>query len=172
MATDYSLGELAKSVQDWCNAHGVLPANGQVAEAITERTIRYYRALDLLDPPAGPPGRSFSEKHRLQLLAIRLFQAQGLPLRKIRDAVRAKSEEELRALVRPEMRTRAPELPIPAPSGEAAPNVHHWIVATIDDDLLLVSRRGRPLSSQMIAKVRQALNQDFTPTEPPAPQNP
>ena len=47
--TEYSLEELAQNVQGWCKTHGIQPANGQVADDVTERTIRYYRSLGLLD---------------------------------------------------------------------------------------------------------------------------
>lgn len=177
MAAEYSLGDLARSVQDWCTAHGVTPANGQVAEAISERTIRYYRVMDLVDAPSGPHGRAFTEKHRLQLIAVRLFQAQGLPLRKIREAVRGKSDAELRALVSPALRDRAPELRVLESSGGAPPSTHgeQWIVAPLDEDFLLVSRRGRPLSPELLARVRRALAADpsadgvLPPSEPKSP---
>ena len=162
MAAEYSLGDLAKAVQDWCTTHGVTPANGQVAEAISERTIRYYRVMDLVDAPSGPHGRAFTEKHRLQLIAVRLFQAQGLPLRKIRDAVRGKSEAELRALVSPDLRDRTPELKASVASrgDPASTETEQWIVAALDEDFLLVSRRGRPLSPELLARVRRALASD------------
>ena len=82
-------------MQDWCAVHKVFPANGQAAEDITERNIRYYRTLGLLDPPIGNYAKTFSDKHKLQLIAIRLYQAQGLPLRKIRDELYGKSVEDL-----------------------------------------------------------------------------
>src|ERR1700724_2280941 len=98
MTSEYSLEELAAEVQAWAERHQVHPANGQSAEELTERTIRYYRTLGLLDPPQGSYAKTFSEKHRLQLIAIRLYQSQGLPLRKIRDELYGKSLEDLRAL--------------------------------------------------------------------------
>src|SRR5258708_2702175 len=100
MSSEFTLEELARAVQSWCEEHHVFPANGQAAEEITERTIRYYRTLGLLDPPFGNYARTFSEKHRLQLIAIRLYQAQGLPLRKIRDELYGQSLEDLASLVK------------------------------------------------------------------------
>src|SRR5215467_13011789 len=94
----FTLEELARAVQEWCEEHHIVPANGQAAGAISERNIRYYRTLGLLDAPIGNYAKTFSEKHRLQLIAIRLFQAQGLPLRKIRDELYGKSLEDLAAL--------------------------------------------------------------------------
>jgi len=85
MSGEFSLEELAAAVREWSEQYQVFPANGQAAEEISERTIRYYRTLGLLDAPLGNYAKTFSEKHRLQLIAIRLYQSQGLPLRKIRD---------------------------------------------------------------------------------------
>lgn len=82
------------------NPAGIQPANGQVAEALSERSIRYYRTLGLLDAAPGAYLRAFSEKHRLQLLAIRVYQAQGFPLRRIHEHLYGKSEAELREFVR------------------------------------------------------------------------
>ena len=95
MSSEFTLEELARAVQEWCEEHRIIPANGQAAEEITERNIRYYRTLGLLDPPMGNYTKTFGNKHRLQLIAIRLYQAQGLPLRKIRDELYGKSLEDL-----------------------------------------------------------------------------
>ena len=92
---EYSVEELAEAVQAWCEKHGISPANGQASEAITERTIRYYRTLGLLDAPLGHYTKTFADKHRLQLIAIRVYQAQGIPLRKIREELYGKSLEDL-----------------------------------------------------------------------------
>src|SRR5512136_2969870 len=100
MSSEFTLEELARAVQDWCERHHVFPANGQAAEQISERNIRYYRTLGLLDPPIGNYTKTFTDKHRLQLIAIRVYQAQGLPLRKIRDELYGKSLEDLIALGR------------------------------------------------------------------------
>src|SRR5690349_20950219 len=98
MNDEFTLEELARSVRVWSEQHNVFPANGQAAEDITERNIRYYRTIGLLDPPIGNYVKTFSNKHRLQLIAIRIYQAQGLPLRKIRDELYGKSLDDLVAL--------------------------------------------------------------------------
>ena len=100
MKTEFTLEDLADAVRDWCEEHRLFPANGQAADEISERTIRYYRTLGLLDAPMGSYVKSFSEKHRLQLLAIRIYQTQGIPLRKIRDELYGRSEEDLEVFVK------------------------------------------------------------------------
>src|SRR3954469_4201951 len=90
-----SLPELADAVNDWCSEHDIEPANGQAGETVTERNIRFYRTMGLVDPPDGAV---YGEKHLLQLSAIRLLQAQGVPLRRIRDLLYGRSLAELREI--------------------------------------------------------------------------
>jgi len=151
--TEYSLEELAGNVQDWCAAHGIQPANGQAADVLSERTIRYYRTLGLLDAATGAYLRSFTEKHRLQLLAIRIYQAQGFPLRRIHEQLYGKSEAELREFVRKAGR----QLPPVAAAFEAVAPTEQWAVAPLADDLLLVSRQGRPLPTPLIRRLQATL---------------
>src|SRR6266446_558718 len=94
----FSLRELADAVNRWCRQHHVAPLSGQAGEEVTERNIRYYRAIGLVDAPESGAGQGFTEKHRLQLIAIRLLQANGLPLRKIRELLFGRSARELREI--------------------------------------------------------------------------
>jgi DNA-binding transcriptional MerR regulator len=154
--TEFSLEELARAVQAWCEQHQVYPANGQAAEEISERTIRYYRTLGLLDAPLGKYPKTFSEKHKLQLIAIRLYQAQGLPLRKIRDELYGKSLEDLVALAKQATRrgtkTLSMSLPfLPSKGSEC------WAVEPLADDFLLVSRQNRQLPRSVLEKINQVL---------------
>jgi DNA-binding transcriptional MerR regulator len=151
--TEYTLEQLASSVRDWCDSHPIRPANGQVADAISERTIRYYRSLGLLDAPPGAYLRAFTEKHRLQLLAIRIYQAQGIPLRRIHEELYGKSETELREFVRKaEIQLRqAP------PRFEASSASEHWGVNALTDDLLIISRQGRSLPLPLILRLQATL---------------
>lgn len=169
MNGEFSLEELAREVREWCEEHNVVPANGQAADEISERTIRYYRTLGLLDAPAGNYTRSFSEKHRLQLIAIRLFQAQGLPLRRIRDELYGKSLEDLAALEKQAVK-RGKSAPAylnlfkPSPAGE------NWSVVPLTDEFMLISRLNKPLPRVIIEKMNQLLRsvraEDETTTEP------
>ena len=155
VSKSYSLEELADSVQVWCEEHRVLPANGQSADTITERTIRYYRTIGLLDAPLGGYVKSFTEKHRLQLLAIRLYQALGLPLRKIREELYGKSEEMLRELIRKPARRKVQ----PLDAFEPASAAEQWTVVPLTEEFLLVSRQGRSLPPGVLLKLKEALGQ-------------
>jgi len=153
---EFTLEELAQAVQAWCEDHRTYPANGQAAEEITERTIRYYRTLGLLDPPAGNYAKTFSEKHRLQLIAIRLYQAQGLPLRKIRDELYGKSLEDLVALERQAVKHGKKGFSIAVPFLPSAAN-ECWAVVALADEFLLVSRQNRQLPRSVIEKINRLI---------------
>jgi DNA-binding transcriptional MerR regulator len=151
----FSLEELADAVRGWCEKHHITPANGQAAEQVTERNIRYYRTLGLLDAPAGSYVKSFTEKHLLQLFAIRIYQAQGLPLRKIRDELYGKSEEELRQFTRAAAKTGVKLAPAFAPPSAA----ESWQVVPLSEDFLLVSRQRQHLPASVVQKLRTVLEE-------------
>jgi DNA-binding transcriptional MerR regulator len=156
VSSEFTLEELAGAVQDWCEEHHVLPANGQAAEQITERNIRYYRTLGLLDPPLGHYTRSFSDKHRLQLIAIRLFQAQGLPLRKIRDELYGKSLEDLVALEEQISKRGKQAISVSAPL-QLPLATEAWSIVPLTGEFLLVSRQNKPVPRSIIEKISQLL---------------
>lgn len=146
-----SLLELADAVNDWCSEHEIEPANGQAGETVTERNIRFYRTMGLVD---APEGGVYGEKHLLQLSAIRLLQAQGVPLRRIRDLLYGRSVAELREIRRrgvAESEAAINANPFPTSGDEV------WRMIPLDEDFLIVSRRGATLSPDRRAAVLRAL---------------
>ncbi len=156
MSSEFSLDELARAVQNWCKAHQVVPANGQAAEEITERNIRYYRTLGLLDPPLGHYTKIFTDKHRLQLIAIRLFQAQGFPLRKIRDELYGKSLEDLFALEKQVSKRGKQAISLAAPFQAPVAN-ESWSVVPLAEEFLLVSRQNKQVPRSIMEKIDKLL---------------
>ena len=157
MTHEFTLEELAEAVRGWCDKHGVFPANGQAAEELSERTIRYYRTLGLLDSPVGSYVKSFTAKHRLQLIAIRVYQAQGIPLRKIREELYGKSLGDLAAFEKLAARkgTKALAQAIPLAPLTSAEN---WAVVPLDQGFLLVNREKRHVPQAVIQKINQLLS--------------
>jgi hypothetical protein len=120
---------------------------------MTERNVRYYRSLGLVGPPLAGGGVGYGELHMLQLVAIRLLQAQGLPLNRIRDLLLGRTLAELREI---EKRGLA-EPPNPEPvfrplSGEG------WAMTPLDDEFLLISRQGRGISNEVRGRLLAALH--------------
>jgi DNA-binding transcriptional MerR regulator len=156
VGSEFTLEELAQAVRDWCEQHHVFPANGQAAEELTERTIRYYRTLGLLDPPLGNYTRTFAEKHRLQLIAIRLYQAQGLPLRKIRDELYGQSLEDLAGLEKQAAKRGGQGISLAVPLQLPVAS-ESWSVVPLAEEFLLVSRQNKPPPRSIIQKINQLL---------------
>jgi len=150
-----TVAELAIAVNAWCAEHAVEPMSGQTGEEVNERSIRYYRTLGLIDGPDGrPAGRGYGEKHFLQLAAIRVLQAQGLPLRKIQELLYGRTVADLREI----QRRGAREMPV-ARRGQAAgfAAFEQWQVLGLTEDFALVSRSGAAPSRDQLEAIRRIL---------------
>ena len=146
-----SIESLAERANAWCRKHRVAPVSGQAGEVVTERNIRFYRTTGLVDAPASG---GYGEKHFLQLIAVRLLQSQGLPLRRIRELLFGRSPAELREVQKrgvAEARSLA-STRTPMPGGDEL-----WRMIPLDDDFLIVSRRGTTISPEQRAALLGAL---------------
>ena len=153
MNESYTVDELAGVVNGWCDRRSVVPASGQAGERMTGRNVRYYRGLGLVDAPVTGGGSGYGEKHRLQLIAIRLLQAQGLPLNRVRDLLFGRTLDELREIEKRGMaELQQSGLPTFRPS-----LVENWTMTPIDDEFLLISRRGRSVSEEARVRLRELL---------------
>jgi DNA-binding transcriptional MerR regulator len=76
-------------------------ARGTVTSVPDERTIRYYMAEGLIQTPGEKQGTAslFTYLNLLQLLTVKKLQSEHLPIRKIRELVGGKSEQELEILL-------------------------------------------------------------------------
>ena len=150
-----SLEELAEKVNGWCVAHAVSPANGQAGEQVSERTIRYYRTLGLV---AGPgEGGLYGELQYLQLCALRLLQAKGLPLRRVRELLFGRDAATLRELLERGLAELRAEKSSPVmalrPGSEEL-----WRMTTLDTEFILCSRSGRGITDEQRAAILRILN--------------
>jgi DNA-binding transcriptional MerR regulator len=154
MSQTFSAEGLAEEVNQWCEANRVVPASGQAGERMTVRNVRYYRALGVLDPPENAGGQGFTEKHRLQLVAIRLLQAQGLPLTRIQELLFGRTTEELQRIEKQGLEELQHHEPtVFRPSGNEV-----WGITPLDDEFMLVSRNGRALGPELRQKLVNLLN--------------
>jgi DNA-binding transcriptional MerR regulator len=147
---NHSLDSLADAVNAWCDRRSVRPANGQASTELTVRTLRYYRTVNLLDTPTTGGGQGYGERHFLQACAVRVLQAQGLPLSRIQALLFGRSDGELREVVQA-ADSIAPALSEPFPfATQAAETWHTWALAP---DVMLVSRGSgmRPTPTQIEA---------------------
>ena len=152
----WTIQELAGTVNAWCRDRALQPANGQTASELSARTLHYYRSVGLLDAPESGAGRGYGRRHLLQLKAIRILQAQGLPLSRIQQLLFARSDKELQQIA--------------DSAGKIDPgmtNVHSrtfdsketWTVYPLNEEVLVVARNGAHLSTsqlQAISKICDA----------------
>lgn len=148
----FSIGDLVKTVNDWCREQHVYPATNQMSTALTERTIRYYRTFHLLDPPVDN-GLKYARKHLFQLMAVRLLQSQSLSLPRIRSLLFGKSEAELDNLITKGLTN------LQKPNGDlVSPRPEQWIVVPLDRQFLLLCRYGRTPTDQQLEQIKTVLN--------------
>ena len=95
------LPEFARVGEQVLAEMGLEQARGTVTSVPDERTIRYYMAEGLIQTPEEKQGTAslFGYVNLLQLLTVKKLQAEHLPIRKIRELVAGKSEQELETLL-------------------------------------------------------------------------
>ncbi len=141
-----SLQDLADAVNDWCAEKGFSPASGQAAENLSQRSLRYYRTLGLLDGPATGEGTAYGERHFLQLASIRALQSRGMPLRRIQELLYGRDNTNLRELLDRARREHQPVATMPPFSAET------WNVTPLEGSFALIGRDGaRPTAAQVAA---------------------
>ncbi|MBK1879694.1 MerR family transcriptional regulator [Pelagicoccus mobilis] len=149
--------ELASAVNDWCQQNQVSPASGQASNTTTARTVRYYRSQSLVDAPLRNSEEPYDEKHYLQLIAVRLLQAKGLPLSRIQELLIGRKITDLRRIQKQGLKeiesTSSDRLP-------ALSTSETWRMIPLNEDWLIASRRDRALSPEQISAIRAIL----TPT--------
>jgi hypothetical protein len=140
-----NLQKLAQAVNDWCAERGFVPASGQAAENLSERSLRYYRSLGLLDGPKTGEG-SYVERHFLQLAAIRVLQSRGMPLRRIQELLYGRTDANLRELLTRARQEHRQVATMPPFASES------WNVIPLEGSFALIGRDGaRPTAAQVAA---------------------
>ena len=93
--------EFARVGEQMLAEMGLEQARGTVTSVPDERTIRYYMAEGLVQTPEEKQGTAslFGYLNLLQLLTVKKLQAEHLPIRKIRELVAGKTEQELEMLL-------------------------------------------------------------------------
>jgi DNA-binding transcriptional MerR regulator len=95
------LPEFARVSEEVLSELGIEQHRGTVSLVPDERTIRYYVSEGLIQSADEKQGTAsvFSYKHLLQLVAVKKLQAEHLPIKKIRELVSGKDEQQLENLL-------------------------------------------------------------------------
>ena len=155
----WSIQEVAAAVNDWCREHSVYPVNGQASEELSVRTLRYYRTSGLLDAPRSGAGRGYGQRHFFQLAAIRILQAQGLPLTRIQQLLFGRSDAELQKIAN-SVRGGGTAVVSHAPISSR----ETWTTYPVSERIFLVAREGAHLSDSQLTAIHQILDEQSTPS--------
>jgi len=99
--TDIRLDELVEIANHLISLVVPEQPSDRVAETLNERALRYYITEGLIDRPLGKEGTAalYGYRHLLQILAVKLLQGSYLPIRRIREVLADKSNEELELIL-------------------------------------------------------------------------
>lgn len=148
----WGLDELSREVARRLARHGLAEAqaDGRVAATPDPRTIRYYQTLGLVDRPIYR-GRTawYGMRHALQLIAIKLLQANGHPLAAIQARLYGRTDAELEQMAGSAVRSTNKQLP------EVRPIV--WREITIEPGLKLMVDSAWTMKTDPTETIRNAL---------------
>jgi DNA-binding transcriptional MerR regulator len=146
----WTIQELTEAVNAWCRDRALQPANGQSASELSVRTLHYYRSAGLLDAPESGAGRGYGRRHLLQLKAIRILQAHGLPLSRIQQLLFARSDEELQKIAQSAGKI---DPGIAKVHSHAFTSKETWTAYPINEELFVVARNGALLSTSQLEAI-------------------
>lgn len=144
-----------------CAPAGV--GDARVRELPDPRTVRYYQTLGLLDRPLRYEGRRalYGRRHLLQVIGVKLLQAQGLSLAQVQVALPQASTAQLEAAVA-EALGRPGGTPTQVAAGEPAlplgpaPSPRYATYELVPGLLLTVDRQQIPAPDALIARLAEA----------------
>lgn len=98
---EFDLKELVEASQALLRRAPSAPSDRRVAEYPDARTIRYYQTTGIVDPPGRYEGRRaiYGYTHLLQVVAVKLLQAEGHTLAQIQRALTQATERNLESAV-------------------------------------------------------------------------
>jgi DNA-binding transcriptional MerR regulator len=95
--SDIRLDELIDTANSFIELIAPEQPSERVSERLNERALRYYMAEGIIDRPIGKSGTSslYSNRHLLQILALKRLQSSFLPIKQIKELLADKSDDEL-----------------------------------------------------------------------------
>jgi DNA-binding transcriptional MerR regulator len=114
--------------------------------------ILVFLARGLLAAPESGGGRGYGRRHFLQLKAIRILQAHGLPLSRIQQLLFGRSNKELEQIAESAGKI-GPGTANVRPDPVVSPET--WAIYPLNQQIFLVAREGAPLSAGQIEAIRK-----------------
>ena len=150
---------------------GALATDARIRELPDARTVRFYQSLGLLDRPLRYEGRRalYGWRHVLQMVCVKLLQAQGLSLAQAQTALAQATTAQLEAAVREALGGPvAPEPPAPvAPAAPITPVADTFSTFEIAPGLLVtVDRRRFPSPESLVARLAAVAVASFSSNTP------
>jgi len=105
---DFRLDELIDRANGFLRVVAPEQPSERITETLNERTLRYYITEGLVDRPLGKEGAAalYGYRHLLQVLAVKRLQGSYLPIKRIKEVLADRSNEELEMIL-----TEGPEEP-------------------------------------------------------------
>jgi len=125
-------------------------SNARVDSPRSRHQAYYYRSVGLLDAPESGAGRGYGRRHLLQLKAIRILQAQGLPLSRIQQLLFGRSDEELEQIVESLGRI---DPGITNVQSRTFDSKETWTVYPLNEEVFVVARNGAHLSTSQLEAI-------------------
>ena len=149
---------LAAHVTALVDAAGMRPTNASARAAPSARSVRFYVANGLLDRPEGTgTAATYSYRHLLQLLAIKIRQREGQSLEKIKEEMKDVTGD---ALERRIATSLAPALHSGADNTVEREdgNTYTWRRAPVADGIELHIREDSPAArEEAVIAMREAV---------------
>jgi DNA-binding transcriptional MerR regulator len=154
----HGVRELAEAAKAYLSSTKTSPQKSTATEFPNERTVRYYITEGLLDQAIKRKGVTsvFGYEHLLTLLVIKKLQADGVPIKVIKDLIANKPFDELEKLLGEEVKvfTNRPELDAYRTS---IGHTDDSEVMTFNDVQFSASRLDPPASAPRKNKAREYL---------------
>jgi DNA-binding transcriptional MerR regulator len=158
---------LAAHVAGLVESVGVRPTNAVARAAPSARAVRFYVANGLMDHPEGAgTSATYSYRHFLQLLGIKIRQREGLSLDAIRHEMKQTTGDALERRIATWLGSTL-ATSVPAAVNQDANSTHPWHRVTVAEGVELHVRDGSPAASEDgIATLREALRAALGRVEP------
>ena len=149
---------LAAHVSGLVDAVGVRPTNASARAAPSARAVRFYVSNRLMDRPEGAgTSATYSYRHFLQLLSIKIRQREGQNLETIRSEMKEVTGDTLERRVA-QWLASALAAGVPAAAGNDGNGTHSWRrIAVADGVELHVRDDSSAANEEAIIGLREAL---------------